>query len=93
MSKLKEAARMVHWVKGQIWPCLARMSDDDLQEVIDSYTRRLWHNTEAGEHFDNDKFEQAWRDYCGLMQLKEDAKALDRAAEEELDRVVVRGVD
>ena len=62
-SNLKETAKMIFWVKGHIWPCIKLMNNETRQEIIDSYVKRLWHNEEAYQHFDEEGFERAWKEF------------------------------
>ena len=62
-SKLEfEAAQRSWQVKSTIFPFIKTMSDEDLEAFAISYTKRVWHNEEAGQYMDG--FEEAWSEFC-----------------------------
>lgn len=57
-SEIKFANRLYWQVKGHLIPDSWKDDENQLQEIIQSYTTRLWGNHEADIHLEG--FEQAW---------------------------------
>lgn len=55
-SDIKEANRLYWIVKGHLIP--QEWGEDDVEKILDSYTRRIWGNHEACVH--EEGFEEAW---------------------------------
>ena len=53
----KEANRMMWMVKGRLIPL--EWDDEAILATLNSYTKRLWHNEEAGQYVEG--FEEAWK--------------------------------
>ena len=61
MNKLREAARLYWMVKGHIPDFLHTSPDNELKQIIDSYTKRMWNNSEAYLH--EEGFDEAWEEF------------------------------
>ena len=59
--KLKRAARLFYMTKGLIPDWLDSADDQMLDEIIDSYTKRLWGQEEA--YLREEGFIIAWENY------------------------------
>ena len=57
-DKLREASRLTWAVKGHIPGWLFTATEEELENQINSYTKRLWNNNEAYLHFEG--FEEAY---------------------------------
>ena len=54
MDRRKEAARLFWIVKGYLMP--EHFTDSDVEYILTSYTKRVWHNHEVND----EGFEEAW---------------------------------
>ena len=68
MQSRKEAARLFWSVKGYLMP--DDWSDEDVEGMVRSYTKRVWHNHEANDI----GFEEAWAEKYTQMRIKEKHK-------------------
>ena len=64
MQSRKEAARLFWSVKGYLMP--DDWSDEDVEGMVRSYTKRVWHNHEANDI----GFEEAWAEKYTQMRIK-----------------------
>ena len=65
IDKIKETARLYWMVKGHIPIWIHDYPEDGLDQIIDSYTRRLWGNDEA--YIREDGFDQAWLEFSNKL--------------------------
>ena len=57
----KEANKLFYAVKGQTIPL--DWSESDICRMVDSYTQRLWGNSERMVYAE-DRFEKVWKEVC-----------------------------
>lgn len=63
----KDANKLFYAIKGQTIP--SDWSESDICRMVDSYTQRLWGNSERMVYAE-DRFEKAWKEVCTNVQKR-----------------------